>query len=185
MGNKTTSTPSEGLSTCSDGDDRNKLIDMITQTVTSVCDVAAISVGVRPRTARGLRRRKVGGEEAREKETEREREREKKYPVAAYGLKTRSFRSACSWSLNRLRTARRTFYDRVRESVSVPKYVRGKSALAPDGVETVGRGESSRDFVQARDTRGFNEKTALTTSRVDAKPSHVHNILNRFKKKKN
>lgn len=39
--------------TYSDGDDRNKLIDMITQTVTSVCDVAAISVGGRPRTARG------------------------------------------------------------------------------------------------------------------------------------
>ncbi|KAL5235057.1 hypothetical protein ACI65C_002467, partial [Semiaphis heraclei] len=52
------STSSEGLSTCSDGDDRNKLIDMITQTVTSVCDVAAISVGGRPRTARGLCRRK-------------------------------------------------------------------------------------------------------------------------------
>ncbi|CAI6351360.1 unnamed protein product [Macrosiphum euphorbiae] len=57
------STSSEGLSTCSDGDDRNKLIDMITQTVTSVCDVAAISVGRRPRTARGLRRRKDDGEE--------------------------------------------------------------------------------------------------------------------------
>jgi len=92
-GNKTTtSTPSEGLSTCSDGDDRNKLIDMITQTVTSVCDVAAISVGGRPRTARGLRRRKDGGEEARETKRERERERERKYPVAAYGLKTRSVR---------------------------------------------------------------------------------------------
>jgi len=36
---------------------------MITQTVTSVCDVAAISVGGRPRTARGLRRRKDDGEE--------------------------------------------------------------------------------------------------------------------------
>lgn len=47
--------PSEdaGTRAYSDGDDRNKLIDMITQTVTSVCDVAAISVGVRPRTTRG------------------------------------------------------------------------------------------------------------------------------------
>lgn len=52
-GNKTISTQFEGLMTCSDGDDRNKLIDMITQTVTSVCDVAAISVGGRPHTARG------------------------------------------------------------------------------------------------------------------------------------
>jgi len=49
---------------------------MITQTVTSVCDVAAISVGGRPRTARGPRRRKDedggGGEE------------QKKYPVAQF-----------------------------------------------------------------------------------------------------
>lgn len=52
-GNRTISTSFGVLLTCSDGDDRNKLIDMITQTVTSVCDVAAISVGGRPRTARG------------------------------------------------------------------------------------------------------------------------------------
>lgn len=75
------STSSEGLSTCSDGDDRNKLIDMITQTVTSVCDVAAISVGGRPRTARGLRRRKDedgdGGE--------------RKKNIRSQSLKTKSF----------------------------------------------------------------------------------------------
>jgi len=50
---------------------------MITQTVTSVCDVAAISVGGRPRTARGLRRRR-----RRRRKDDGEEDKKIKYPVA-------------------------------------------------------------------------------------------------------